>query len=283
VTVTERPRQNAAPARPAGSGTAVLEKKLEVLSRRVADLARTLERRSTPVAGAVTAESGPAEGPAPDTTPAAAEREHQTPVRASTRCSPVDSVQLRRIVGRILIRAVRDRHGQGAVAVRSEHLEIGADNELSLLPGRYSRISIPFTGHERPAAVIDEIFASCYLVSPRLSLPGSSRHLWLTTSRDGAIVVEPRTPEGACVHVYLSAGGNLWQEAAATEPAVAGPGGSGIEALLLRRGGQACVTAADGQPLVLYRLPRASGPDLLCAVEHMDTLAGDRVGRAALA
>lgn len=281
------PTVSASHAAAPGAGAAVLEKKLEVLSRRVAQLAQELEQRHRAASAGTASQSpaGEAEPRLPDLYSQPARKEaagsepapdHQTPVRASTRCSPVDNVQLRRIVGRILIKAVQKHGGEGAVAVQSENVELRAGNEMSLQPGRYSRISIPCDDLDQPDAVIDEIFASCYLVSPRLSLPGSSRHLWTTSARDGAIVVDKDTSEGTCIHVYLAAGGNLWQPEAgetAERLEMTAVGAPGIEALLLRRGAQAQVTAMDDGPLVLYRVPRHRGPALLCAVETGDEAA----------
>lgn len=129
-------------------------------------------------------------------------------VRHALRPTPIDSLQLRRVVGRMLAKAGRSADGDARLPIAVEHVQIEADNDLSLRPGRYTRISLHCSGIASPDALVEEVFAQCAITGCKVRQLGSQIRYWLTVGRDGCIVLDGQGRDDHCLSVYLAAGGN---------------------------------------------------------------------------
>jgi len=88
---------------------------------------------------------------------------HSTAVRMASRPAPIDHLALRRVIGRLMVRALEGKDMSIAVSVRSDGVMLDEDNELQLLPGRYSRISLRLAHVSHPDRFVEETFSACAL------------------------------------------------------------------------------------------------------------------------
>lgn len=214
------------------SEQAALAARVERLEARVAELAAALaeQSRSRPplpaaspgdVADAVAEDAAPQEAE-PSPWPPVKEslsprrRAGEAPVggrslRSNTRATPIDALQLRRVVGRMLVKAMPqadgDAHDQ-PVQVAVDQLQLEAGNELNLRPGRYTRIALHCAHIQSPDRFIEEIFANCAITGCKVRHLGSHVRYWVTSGRDGCILLDGAVGERNCVQVYMAAGGN---------------------------------------------------------------------------
>ncbi|HEY9199037.1 MAG TPA: AAA family ATPase [Gammaproteobacteria bacterium] len=218
-------------------------------------------------------------------------------LRANLRATPIDALQLRRVVGRMLIKAmpaVEPDAAAGAEPVRIavDQLQLESDNDFSLRPGRYTHISLHCAHIESPDRFIEEIFANCAITGCKVRNLGSHVRYWVTSGRDGCILLDGAVGERNCVQVYMAAGGNSPLEAVGSEAETAVP--------RLRRISRADEPAATARELlgkfpherldgeggdVLYRLSRRDREPLLCAFHHAggdDDASGGRRERSPL-
>jgi flagellar biosynthesis protein FlhG len=200
-------------------------------------------------------------------------------LRTAQRATPIDALQLRRVVGRMLVKAMPGTDDvRGPVQVEVDQIQLEAGNEFSLRPGRYTRIALHCRHIGSPDAFIEEIFANCAITGCKVRHLGSHVRYWLTSGRDGCIVLDGDDNDRNCVQVYMSGGGNQVLEetqAPADEhpllrrlrdewPDAAAPGlllGKFPHERLMR-------TDAEGESLELFRLLRRDRSPLLCAFHH---------------
>lgn len=192
-------------------------------------------------------------------------------VRNALRPTPIDSLQLRRVVGRMLAKAGL---ATGGLPIAVEHVQIEADNDLSLRPGRYTRISLHCRGIASPDDLVEEVFAQCAITGCKVRQLGSQIRYWLTVGSDGCIVLDGHGRDDHCLSVYLAAGGNGLTpgedpgHAPHRVPSVrrvrAGerPAESVSAALLGRYSHQRLATTGD---MATYRILRRDREPLICA------------------
>lgn len=276
------------------SEQAALAARVERLEARVAELAAALAEQSRPrpplpaaspgdVADAVAEDSAPQEAepspwpPAKESTPQR-RRAGEAPVggrslRSNTRATPIDALQLRRVVGRMLVKAMPqadgDAHDQ-PVQVAVDQLQLESDNEFNLRPGRYTRIALHCAHIQSPDRFIEEIFANCAITGCKVRHLGSHVRYWVTSGRDGCILLDGAVGERNCVQVYMAAGGNSPSENLNAEVDVAIPklrrterdaGLATPERLL----GKFPHERVDGAGADVFRLARRDRGALLCA------------------
>ena len=208
-------------------------------------------------------------------------------VRNAIRAAPIDSLQLRRVVGRMLIKASPGR--QEPVQVDVEHIQIEPDNAYSLRPGRYTQVALQCRQDGSADEFVEEIFSNCAITGCKVRQLGSTVRFWLTTGRDGCIVLDGDAQQTNCVRVLLAAGGNGLLEELPPErdnervaervPRLRAVSRSMrvTPAQLLEKyphqrldGGR-----VDGEPLSIYRFLRRDRGPLVCAFHGSGT--GDKV------
>ena len=197
-------------------------------------------------------------------------------LRANSRATPIDALQLRRVVGRMLVKAMPAAGTDGAgrdqpVHIAVDQLQLEADNEFSLRPGRYTRMSLQCAHIESPDRFIEEIFANCAITGCKVRHLGSHVRYWVTGGRDGCILLDGAVGERDCVQVYMAAAGNSPLESFDPAPDRSIP--------TLRRVGRADAEEAaparllgkfpherlDGADGTMFRLARRDREPLLCA------------------
>lgn len=200
-------------------------------------------------------------------------------LRANSRATPIDALQLRRVVGRMLVKAMPEAGADGSerdrpVQIAVDQLQLEADNEFSLRPGRYTRISLHCAHIQSPDRFIEEIFANCAITGCKVRHLGSHVRYWVTGGRDGCILLDGAVGEHNCVQVYMAAAGNSPLEFTEPEPDGAIP--------KLRRFGRVDVADTaparllgkfpherlDGEGGTIFRLSRRDREPLLCAFHH---------------
>lgn len=201
-------------------------------------------------------------------------------LRTNLRATPIDALQLRRVVGRMLIKAMpagESAAATGAEPVRIDvdQLQLEGDNDFSLRQGRYTRISLHCAHIQSPDRFIEEIFTNCAITGCKVRNLGSSVRYWVTSGRDGCILLDGAVGERNCVQVYMAAGGNSPLEAVGSESETAIP--------RLRRLSRADEPPATATTLLgkfpherldsengdaQYRLSRRDREPLLCAFHH---------------
>lgn len=131
-------------------------------------------------------------------------------VRNEQRATPIDALQLRRVVGRMLFKAMPGMESVSAppVQVEVEQLQMEAGNEFSLRPGRYTCISLHCDHIQTPNSFIEDIFSNCNITGCKVRQLGSHRRYWLTNGRDGCILLNDEGRERSCVRAYMAAGSN---------------------------------------------------------------------------
>ncbi len=204
---------------------------------------------------------------------------HSRAVRGDRRATPIDSVQLRRVLGRLLTRAVAEGRTDRPLRVDSGTERVADGNRCRLLPGRYSRISLHLDGHPAPDAFVEEVFEACDITGCKVHALGGDARYWLTAARDGGILLE--TPAGGetRLHVYLPMG----QDAAALPDAndserVEVPLAVKRSQSLRERLAERLEKASAGDGVDFYRL-RREGPPVLFAVSREATAAPGRQSR----
>lgn len=210
-------------------------------------------------------------------------------VRNAERATPIDALQLRRVVGRMLVKAMPGtddvRH---PVQIEVDQLQVEGGNEFSLRPGRYTRIALHCQHIRSPDAFIEEIFTNCAITGCKVRHLGSHVRYWLTTGRDGCIVLDGDDSDSNCVQVYMAGGGNPLagdMDDDTVEPALLRrirgnwPGDTVAPELLLGKFPHERLTRADseGGTLEMFRLLRRDRSPLLCAFHHADGEAAEGV------
>jgi hypothetical protein len=205
-------------------------------------------------------------------------------VRNAQRATPIDALQLRRVVGRMLVKAMPGTEValSEPVQVEVEQLQMDADNDFSLRAGRYTRITLYFHDIPSPDSYIEEIFANCNITGCKVRHLGSHKRYWLTSGRDGCILLDGDAHDRNCVRVYMGAGDNSLvtlddgkpermpslRRIPSEERAVA-------PAQLFGKFPYETVSQeiAGGDSVELFRLLRRDRAPLLCAFHH----AGDEI------
>ncbi|MFN2310285.1 MAG: hypothetical protein ABR553_11300, partial [Gammaproteobacteria bacterium] len=161
-------------------------------------------------------------------------------------------------VGRMLTKAMA---GPGAdlqpVQVDVDQLQLEAGNPFELHVGRYARVVLHCRQIRSSDAFIDELFASCAIGGSQVRQLDSRMRCWLTTGRDGCIVLDRDADDRNSIQVYMGMGGY----AASLGDVVFKPGGvddTQTSARLLKRFAHERLvdTDAEGEPLELFRLMR---------------------------
>lgn len=215
-------------------------------------------------------------------------------VRNAQRATPIDALQLRRVVGRMLVKAMPASDGGGGVAqaepvrIDVEQVQMDAANEYSLRPGRYTRISLHCRHIQSPDHFIEEIFATCAISGCKVRHLGTHVRYWLTSGRDGCILLDGDDHDRNCVHVYMAAGGNALMAFEVEEPESIPslrrmqPAGGVVatpETLLEKfPHQQLSLRTVDGEVVELFRLLRRDRAPLLCAFQR----AGDETAAGSL-
>lgn len=201
-------------------------------------------------------------------------------VRNAERATPIDALQLRRVVGRMLVKAMPGaddvRH---PVQIEVDQMQLESGNDFSLRPGRYTRIALHCQHIRSPDAFIEEIFANCAITGCKVRHLGSHVRYWLTSGRDGCIVLDGDDGDRNCVQVYMAGGGNQIAEDAEADAIEAPllrrirgnwPDSAVAPVLLLGKFPHERLTRmdAEGEPLEMYRLLRRDRSPLLVAFHH---------------
>ncbi|RRQ22922.1 MinD/ParA family protein [Thiohalobacter thiocyanaticus] len=129
---------------------------------------------------------------------------HARSLRQGRRPTPIDSLQLRRITGRLLLRAQEQAGGRVTVDTASRELE--EDNSLHLVPGRYTCIALALEAVEQPRQFVSDVLEICEIDGCDVRELTSSQHLWLTSDRDGCIKLDASDAVLARLEIYVMAG-----------------------------------------------------------------------------
>ncbi len=208
-------------------------------------------------------------------------------VRNAQRATPIDALQLRRVVGRMLSKAMPGAEGTQPTQVRVDvdQLQMDADNEFSLRPGRYTCITLQCDHIQSPDSFIEEIFSNCNITGCKVRQLGSHRRYWLTNGRDGCILLDGDNQDLNCVRAYMAAGGNVLVTPE-TEPPEWVPSLRRVSPSVGRRVAEQLLEKyphesvhredAEGDAVELFRLLRRDRAPLLCAFHTAgdETVAG---------
>ena len=131
-------------------------------------------------------------------------------IRTVQRSTPINALQLRRVVGRMLMKATSANAATDTVPVQIsvDQMQIETGNDFSLQPGRYTRISLHCQHIEKPDSFIEEIFSACAISGCKVRHLGSHVRYWVTSGRDGCILLDGDDMDSNCVQVYMAASGN---------------------------------------------------------------------------
>jgi len=208
-------------------------------------------------------------------------------VRNVQRATPIDALQLRRVVGRMLSKSMPGAEGTQPTQVRVDvdQLQMDAGNEFSLRPGRYTCITLQCDHIQSPDKFIEEIFSNCNITGCKVRQLGSHRRYWLTNGRDGCILLDGDNQDRNCVRAYMAAGGNALVTPDIETPdwvpslrRVSTPLGRRVADLLLEKYPHESVhrEGAEGDAVELFRLLRRDRAPLLCAFHTAgdETVAG---------
>lgn len=210
-------------------------------------------------------------------------------VRNAERATPIDALQLRRVVGRMLVKAMPGTDAvRQPVQIEVEQMQLESGNDFSLQPGRYTRIALHCQHIRSPDTFIEEIFTNCAITGCKVRHLGSHVRYWLTSGRDGCIVLDGDDGDRNCVQIYMAGGGNQIAEdveSAADEPPLLRRLGDGwsetavAPGLLLGKFPHERLTRmdAEGETLELFRLLRRDRSPLLCAFHHAGGEAAESV------
>jgi hypothetical protein len=141
-------------------------------------------------------------------------------VRNEQRSTPIDALQLRRVVGRMLMKAtpMDATADTDPVQISVDQLQMECGNDFSLRPGRYTRISLRCEQIHKPDSFIEEIFNTCSISGCKVRHLDSQVRYWVTSGRDGCILLDGDNSDRNCVQVYMAAGGNGLLETESVEP-----------------------------------------------------------------
>lgn len=141
-------------------------------------------------------------------------------VRNEQRSTPIDALQLRRVVGRMLMKAtpLDATADTDPVKISVDQLHMESGNDFSLRPGRYTRISLYCEQIHKPDSFIEEIFSTCAISGCKVHHLDSQVRYWVTSGRDGCILLDGDDSDRNCVQVYMAAGGNGFLETESVEP-----------------------------------------------------------------
>ncbi|HEB98958.1 MAG TPA: MinD/ParA family protein [Thiotrichales bacterium] len=146
---------------------------------------------------------------------------HSSAVRTGQRPAPIDHPALRRVIGRLMVRALAGQGGGGAVSVQSENVTLEEGNELQLVPGPYSCISLRLPRVTRPDQFVEETFSACALYGCEVRNLGTGARYWITSGRDGCLLLDGKAGEDALLRIYLPAGAAQPEQAPVGPPEVA--------------------------------------------------------------
>jgi flagellar biosynthesis protein FlhG len=208
-------------------------------------------------------------------------------VRNAQRATPIDALQLRRVVGRMLSKAMPGVEGTQPTQIRVDvdQLQMDAGNEFSLRPGRYTCITLQCDHIQSPDSFIEEIFSNCNITGCKVRQLGSHRRYWLTNGRDGCILLDGNNQDRNCVRAYMAAGGNVLVTPETEPPEwvpcvrrVSPSVGRHVTEQLLEKYPHESVHREDakGDAVELFRLLRRDRAPLLCAFHTAgdETVAG---------
>ncbi|MBI5461783.1 MAG: MinD/ParA family protein [Gammaproteobacteria bacterium] len=203
-------------------------------------------------------------------------------VRNAERATPIDALQLRRVVGRMLVKAMPSAEiaATDPVHIAVDQIQLDAGNEFSLHAGRYTRISLHCNHIQSPDNFIEEIFATCDISGCKVRHLGTHVRYWLTDGRDGCILLDGDDYDRNCVRVYMAAGGNtlaaVEDDESESIPSLRRvPSASDatlVPERLLSKFPHQSVTrdSADGECVEMFRVLRRDRSPLLCAFHHAD-------------
>lgn len=135
---------------------------------------------------------------------------HAHSLRRDRRTTPIDGLQLRRIIGRLLLRA--QEHAEGRVTVDTVSKELGEDNTMHLVPARYTCIAFTLDAVEQPRQFVSDVLEICEIDGCDVRELTSSQHLWLTSDRDGCIKLDTSGREQARLEIYVTAARALMED-----------------------------------------------------------------------
>lgn len=205
-------------------------------------------------------------------------------LRGAQRATPIDALQLRRVVGRMLVKAMPGVDPAAATAmapvqIAVDQVQLDGDNDFNLRPGRYTHIALHCAHIQSPDLFIEEIFANCAISGCKVRHLGSQVRYWVTSGRDGCILLNGDVGDPNCVQVYMAAGGNSPLEAVGSElealptlrRTAEGEPAARAPALLLGKFPHERLPCGEGDgAIILYRLLRRDRAPLLCAFHHAD-------------
>lgn len=204
-------------------------------------------------------------------------------VRNEQRSTPIDALQLRRVVGRMLMKVTPMDAPADAdpVQISVDQLQVKSGNDFSLRPGRYTRISLHCEQIHKPDSFIEEIFSTCSISGCKVRHLDSQIRYWVTSGRDGCILLDGDDSDRNCVQVYMAAGGNGLLEAESVEPVdvprlrrvtdVAWQSGEVPERILGKYPHQRLlIEDGEGGTQEVVRLLRRDRSPLLCAFNKAD-------------
>lgn len=116
-----------------------------------------------------------------------------------------DPGQLGQVFQNVLLNALQAMPEGGEISARGENLEVTADDNLPLLPGRYIRISIQDEGLGIPAQHLPRIFDPYFTTKQAGSGLGLATTYAIVKAHHGHLAVESTLGEGTVFHVYLPA------------------------------------------------------------------------------
>ncbi len=128
-------------------------------------------------------------------------------VRRNLRAAPIDHVELRRVLGRMITK-VHEDSVNGLVRVDMADKKIADSNELRLKPGFYSTVSLIFERQDHPDYLVEEVLETCNVEGCQVQSIGSERRYWLTCDGDGAIYLRPSDENKLTIEFYLPKGGD---------------------------------------------------------------------------
>lgn len=205
-------------------------------------------------------------------------------VRSAQRATPIDALQLRRVVGRMLVKAMplESLQDDEPVRIGVDQIQLDGGNDFSLRPGRYTRISLHCHHIHKPDNFIEEIFSNCAITGCKVRHLGSQVRYWVTSGRDGCILLDGDDNDRNCVQVYMAAGGNSLLDTDSTEPEavpklrrITEKVSAAMDAMPAQLLGKfphqrLLVEGAEGDTQEIFRLLRRDRSPLLCAFHQAD-------------
>lgn len=202
-------------------------------------------------------------------------------LRQGRRPTPIDGLQLRRIMGRLLLKA--QDHQARPISIDTETRSLARNNPLHLIPGRYTVITLVLEEVQHPHQFVCDVLETCDIEGCDVRELGSNQHLWLAGDCDGCIKLD--TAEGGarleiCVTSTQSApeqGGSAEypdRPVSSHAKLVRTPHRArGLcQQLKEKYSGQLVLEADLGdEEMEIYRLKRFGKPPLFCGVMQSDS------------